>query len=424
LTEIARNLERSAEHSSSNNYANNKSHYQHKQQRKERRVLVERERPSKEVYVDPPPSSPDSPLPNHSFANESEEVDERHDRDDEDERGRSDNDVDSRTVVQHSVNNPESDASPTVLEERAPGNSKTPELSELPRVQKNYEQLIIPSPTKNAATAALQNSGSGSGIRFTTGKDRGNESVFDVNCGLCEFCPEDRKALEAHHRVDHDLQRYPAPVYGCPLCPRITENYNAIRIHIYRHQKEERFKCKECDKTFAFKDQLDKHVLAAHNPSGKAFSCKLCGKRFTAKCSLVAHMTSKHPMSSEDSASSSLATIDALDKVQPVQEEVGRSADSPGGVDFHHDMTDTAGESEETQHVPEKSSEPSEKQKHDSSGGLRKCSADAKSDSGVWKCEYCDKLFQTETGYRSHVASHRGMRFPCEQCDAVFSQKV
>jgi len=332
-------------------------------------------------------------------------------------------------------------------------------------ISKSY-QLIIPSPSKNNPSTS-----SASPVALVVPKDRQKdvqESGLDIKCGLCGFLPLEKKDIKSHHSADHDLLKYPSPVYGCPECPRITENFNAMRIHLYRHKQDDRFKCKECYKSYAFENQLKCHVLAAHNPNGKAFSCKICGKRFSAKCSLVAHMTSKHPVSSEEknvldeTKSSENTEIIAAEVVNINKKEepcssksirFGTSERNSKNFVVQNDMiSDNISDSEppepfENSHEDNQESETKTKcaVTCDSLSNARstlspskacgatsaaqsdsstKLEGKSEKDEGVWKCEYCDKILQSESGYRIHIKKHRGKRFHCDYCQAIFTQAV
>ena len=59
-----------------------------------------------------------------------------------------------------------------------------------------------------------------------------------------------------------------------------------------------RFNCSVCDADFSRKDNLDRHLLSAHQKepelSKGEFTCRKCEKQFTLKCNLQRHMKDAH----------------------------------------------------------------------------------------------------------------------------------
>ncbi|KAM9486083.1 zinc finger E-box-binding homeobox 2a isoform 2-T2 [Clarias gariepinus] len=94
-----------------------------------------------------------------------------------------------------------------------------------------------------------------------------------------------------------------AQLLTCPYCDRGYKRLTALKEHIkYRHEKnEESFPCQQCNDTFAYRTQLDRH-MATHRPSreqppvlnegagNRKFKCTECGKAFKYKHHLKEHL--------------------------------------------------------------------------------------------------------------------------------------
>jgi hypothetical protein len=135
--------------------------------------------------------------------------------------------------------------------------------------------------------------------------EENDEEDWNLQCGICGLPRKNRFDLQEHHTSSHNLVSYPVPVYGCSFCPRISENYNALRLHIYRHLKEGRYKCNHCQTTFSLKNQLEKHEMGVGRVEvGKNYCCKICGEteqeKFLTKCMLSIHMKVKHSFEQMD----------------------------------------------------------------------------------------------------------------------------
>ncbi|XP_077303866.1 zinc finger E-box-binding homeobox 2 isoform X1 [Lithobates pipiens] len=94
-----------------------------------------------------------------------------------------------------------------------------------------------------------------------------------------------------------------AQLLTCPYCDRGYKRLTSLKEHIkYRHEKnEENFSCPLCSYTFAYRTQLERHMLT-HKPgrdqhqmltqgaSNRKFKCTECGKAFKYKHHLKEHL--------------------------------------------------------------------------------------------------------------------------------------
>ncbi|XP_077993261.1 zinc finger E-box-binding homeobox 2-like isoform X2 [Glandiceps talaboti] len=79
-------------------------------------------------------------------------------------------------------------------------------------------------------------------------------------------------------------------ILSCPYCERVYKRATSLKEHIkYRHEKNaNNFACSECNYSFAYKSQLERH-MATHMP-GRDQICEICNKAFVNIYRLQRHM--------------------------------------------------------------------------------------------------------------------------------------
>ena len=77
----------------------------------------------------------------------------------------------------------------------------------------------------------------------------------------------------------------------CHICDYASNNTGHLKTHLYVHGIGERFKCDKCDKDFARKDDLKRH-LETHNSSSA--KCNECGKMFATENGMKQHIRNMH----------------------------------------------------------------------------------------------------------------------------------
>ncbi|XP_070535423.1 zinc finger E-box-binding homeobox 2-like isoform X2 [Ptychodera flava] len=79
-------------------------------------------------------------------------------------------------------------------------------------------------------------------------------------------------------------------ILSCPYCDRVYKRATSLKEHIkYRHEKNaNNFACSECNYSFAYKSQLERH-MATHMP-GRDQICEICNKAFVNIYRLQRHM--------------------------------------------------------------------------------------------------------------------------------------
>ncbi|EDW31805.1 GL10766 [Drosophila persimilis] len=105
-----------------------------------------------------------------------------------------------------------------------------------------------------------------------------------LTCDICHqghatFLLLCKHMLQVHHRKGYAI-----------CCHKKFYKRSALTDHIDRHTDPEKFKCTECDKTFADKQCLRNHELLKHQPDDvKVFMCEQCPKRYTKQYLLEQH---------------------------------------------------------------------------------------------------------------------------------------
>ena len=106
--------------------------------------------------------------------------------------------------------------------------------------------------------------------------------IRNLQCYYCEAICHSKRELNNHHKAEHTTVK-------CATCPKIFLTPDALLRHQYIHQESHHYKCPLCDKTCAFKSDLDMHVLK--HIDDKIWYCSFdgCTRDFKRKSDLTAH---------------------------------------------------------------------------------------------------------------------------------------
>ena len=75
----------------------------------------------------------------------------------------------------------------------------------------------------------------------------------------CSICPKSFKTLTELKK--HTLSEHTDRPFPCPQCPHKAKTQDKLDRHMLRHSvTRESFQCSHCDKKFAFKNSLKKHL--------------------------------------------------------------------------------------------------------------------------------------------------------------------
>ncbi|KAM3916447.1 zinc finger E-box-binding homeobox 2 isoform 2-T3 [Leptodactylus fuscus] len=151
---------------------------------------------------------------------------------------------------------------------------------------------------------AKRNDGEGHGVSIAEYLHRSDTAI------IYPEAPEELCRLGTPEANGHEENDLPpgtpdafAQLLTCPYCDRGYKRLTSLKEHIkYRHEKnEENFSCPLCSYTFAYRTQLERHMVT-HKPgrdqhqlltqgaSNRKFKCTECGKAFKYKHHLKEHL--------------------------------------------------------------------------------------------------------------------------------------
>ncbi|XP_050067214.1 zinc finger protein 888-like [Anopheles maculipalpis] len=118
----------------------------------------------------------------------------------------------------------------------------------------------------------------------------------------------------------HLLSHGRTVVYRCIPCGIKFRKQDSLDDHnllIHTAEEEKRYKCDECDKSFATEHLLQSHGTWHENVAKKNISCKLCNIFFASQPSLEKHRALHHPAldSTETASSNNSGTEPAEDRI-------------------------------------------------------------------------------------------------------------
>lgn len=117
-----------------------------------------------------------------------------------------------------------------------------------------------------------------------------HENVRTYSCPHCEKSFAKKSGLDRHVTTVHEkLKNYP-----CPICEKAFGEKAQLTKHIATHanpansmnQPEKKFKCLECNRTFAKKEWLKRHGDTVHKRL-RNFHCDLCDKAYPQKYMVI-----------------------------------------------------------------------------------------------------------------------------------------
>ncbi|CRL01019.1 CLUMA_CG014160, isoform A [Clunio marinus] len=112
----------------------------------------------------------------------------------------------------------------------------------------------------------------------------------DYECIVCSKSFSRSTLLYRHEKIHTDPN---IPRYHCEACERVYLNVLDYNKHVLTHTKNRPFKCELCNKSFAFKQGLDRHSVS-HDYEAQPHPCQYCVLRFPSAARLQRHLSSEH----------------------------------------------------------------------------------------------------------------------------------
>ena len=112
---------------------------------------------------------------------------------------------------------------------------------------------------------------------------------------LCHLCPAKYKSkwtLQQHMEEIHEKKSD----VRCKICNKTFARKNQLNRHMVSHgvDKSKRLDCPECGKSFWFPYNLQRHIQSMHGPHEERYHCSYCGKGFNLKSGMVTHVQQVH----------------------------------------------------------------------------------------------------------------------------------
>ena len=141
----------------------------------------------------------------------------------------------------------------------------------------NREQLVPVSKTSDADPAAALSMAEG---KSELASPKGQldvthhglhkfKRVCKFKCKLCDSVYSSRKAVNDHHKQNHDK-------CICNICGKKCNTLSTLAHHKYSHQDEKKHICRNCSERFTFSGQLKQHRFIHRRISH--FGCDKCPK--------------------------------------------------------------------------------------------------------------------------------------------------
>ena len=170
--------------------------------------------------------------------------------------------------------------------------------------------------------------------------------------------------------------------FACDHCEKSYVDKPSVRRHIKTAHEEDKHDCDPCDKSYADRQSLLRHKKIVHGDKGQ-FSCQECDKTFFSKDSLTKHVKSVHTEDKHD--------CDHCDKSYLDKQSLRRHVKTIHKKDLIENQV-TEGSSPSFKYP--------------------------------FHCDQCNKSYADKYNLGRHVKSvHEGSLFTCDICQKSFSWK-
>lgn len=258
-----------------------------------------------------------------------------------------------------------------------------------------------------------------------------SKTVASNDCKDCGESFTDKKEYLKHAKSAHKKNAKKKKKNGadaaksCPICGINLYNSQALRNHISRihEEKEMKFKCELCDKSYFSKSELKQH--GAVHCKDKNFTCGECGKNFAAKHHLVRHSKTHFGLKPFEC---DICHKQLADKTGFIAHVRNHRGERPFACTFC-DKTYTIRRHLTTHLKIHSSARPFVCQVEGCSKTFRSRSnfrmhKDTHEGIKRWSCPVCSRRFLSQGNMAKHVRRHVGIKpHSCDFCDKSFIER-
>ena len=193
-----------------------------------------------------------------------------------------------------------------------------------------------------------------------------------VQCNKCNKSYARKQHLVRHMTVDHEIDKSKYHVCHYAHCNTVFETDEAFNKHCKDYHNTEAMQCDICGKTVSNKHKLKLHKNVFHGKMTKTFKCNICGKSFNYKANRNLH------------EGQCKGNEDQYENVQcdKCNKTFTNAAHLKRHVTFMHD-------------APKK-----------------------------FRCEVCDEAFKTKVMLRNHKSNSHIHKYKCVQCERIFNLRI
>ena len=245
----------------------------------------------------------------------------------------------------------------------------------------------------------------------------------------CLACKEifTSKILLCRHKIEkHNLK---SKTFKCDQCDKVYSGYSAkiiLQNHIISVHKGKIFQCQKCDKKFKCNTSLGRHVQAIHTVKRGRSQCELCEKSFINHQKLKSHIESVHQDLKYPCDLCNIICVSSY-KLTIHKWRVHR------GEVFECDICEKRYKKKETlkDHINAihfgifSYCDICEK-RFPYRWELSKHKSFIHSDPMVFKCDSCERSYNTKDGLRVHKRKHNqstSQLFNCKSCDKIYKTR-
>lgn len=203
--------------------------------------------------------------------------------------------------------------------------------------------------------------------------------------------------------------------YECYICQKTLADPKTLKLHIRLHTGKNLKHCTICDRGFAKKNHLTRH-MASHEK--KEYPCGQCTEVFDSLQERRVHMSAEHPKpkSTVANKSTKAATRNPDDAGNNVQND----------AEAENDLLEQSQDEDDTEFNIQNAGQPDGRyechicQKSLANPKTLKLHVRLHTGKNLRHCTICARGFAKQNHLTRHMASHEKKEYPCGQCTEVF----